>query len=121
MPSRIWADTDTGILEVRSFGEVTLDDLRSQIAEITRLAAETGIRKVLVDTLGEESLPSTFDFFDFMSNLPTDLVYAMYSNRTQQTHADMEFGETVALNRGIRIRHFSDRDSALSWILDQNP
>ncbi len=119
MPSGIKANKDVGIIEVRSYGDVSLDDLRRQIPDVRRTSEDTGMRKVFVDTTDEESLPATFDLLDFMSKLPRELAYATYSRTRHATHEDMKFAETVALNRGICVQHFVDRDTAIAWLLAQ--
>ena len=71
MPGDVKVNSDIQIIEVRSYGNVTEEDLRWQLSETQRLSDESGIRRVLIDATEEERLPSTMEFFEFMSTLPS--------------------------------------------------
>lgn len=104
------------IIEIDSFGNVSLEELDNQLKDICKLSAEEKILKVFVDTDKVEQIPATFSLFGFMSSLPRNIAYAMYSKFDHRNKEDLKFAETVSVNRGIRVSHFTVREEAITWL-----
>lgn len=104
------------IIEIDSSGHVSLEDLDNQLRDIIKLSKEEGILKVFVDTDKVEKIPATFSLFGFMSSLPRNISYAMYSKIDHRNTQELKFAETVSVNRGIRVSHFTDRQEAIAWL-----
>ena len=105
-------------IEINSFGEVTNDELNNQIDELVGLNNEHNLKRILIDTEKVESMPDTFDLFHFMSKLPIDLIYAMYSPINSKNNEELKFAENVSVNRHVRIMLFNEKKSAIDWLLD---
>ena len=116
MPDEIRIDEDQRIAYVRSYGDVTRADIDSSIAVILEAFTAGGVDKVLVDVTGQTSLPGSFNLYEIFSHFPREIRAALISSE-QPTSKDIRFIETVASNRALTFQVFSDRENALSWLL----
>jgi hypothetical protein len=115
MPDALTVNKGRGFVEIRSYGTVSQSDIAASIAKVSEIAAAEGITSVLVDTTEQESLPSTLDIHSLFAQFPRVLRVALISTK-QPTADDVHFIETVAVNRGISIRVFPNRDDAEMWL-----
>jgi hypothetical protein len=117
MPETVTVNEELGIVEIRSFGKVTREDLARTVDQVERVRREIGTDRVLVDLRGQESLPGTLDLFAFGAEvLPRTLRVAGLVCADQATIDDLRFGESVARNRGAELRLFDSFDEALAWL-----
>ncbi len=116
MSETITLNDAMGIIEIESSGTVTKEGIASSIDAVIRIKRERGIDRVLVDTRAQEAMPSVTGIFELFSQFPRDLKVALLVDRDQPTSRDNAFVETVSVNRGARIRTFSSREDALSWL-----
>ena len=116
MPEEVRVNKELGIIEVRSHGPVTRDDLFSVLEPIEALARETGINKVLVDTSGEEHLPGILDLDDFAASIPCFLKVALVVVEKQPTAKKASFVSNAAFCKGVEIQTFPSRESSLAWL-----
>jgi len=117
MPEVVEINKDTGVIEVRSFGDVSLDDLDRTVTEINHIYEEHGIDRVLVDVRNGTSMPNTVELFYFAQSLPDVMRIAIWVAQDQMTMAKVQFVRTVASNRGQRIQIFSTHKDALEWLV----
>ena len=86
---------------------------------------ERGYNKVLIEEDLTGSIP-TLDIYNLLSELPEivselgirSLIVA-FTDRQAEHHSDNLFGETVAMNRGMRGKTFCDFGQAEEWLLAQ--
>lgn len=116
MHDGIKVDEDRGIIEVRSYGKSSREDIARAISEAQQVLADRGFNKILVDTTGQDAMPSTIDIFDLFSKFPREFKTAMVLDRNQKTERDLSFAETVGMNRGVPVRIFYDGELALEWL-----
>ncbi len=116
MPETVNIKSELNIIEVISFGDVTVEDVTATLPSVVKLSRETGINKVFVDTTEEKSLPETFAIYNFASKLPRSLSFAVLVKESQDTKRDVHFIETVAMNRGLLVQTFTSRNEALKWL-----
>ena len=119
MPEVVTVNETLGIIEVRSYGEVSEQDLARSREQVSDIMREQGIMKVLVDAREETSLPSTFPLFLFGSSFAqSDILRSMTLAAvvSEMTKKHLAFIETVARNRGVEIRIFDSMDAALAWL-----
>lgn len=119
MPSELSINRETGMIEVRSHGAITVGEMCENLEAFKRIAAQTGIRFVLIDAVGETAFPATFELFDFVSTMPPDLIVAGYGGKHHEVYDDKVFADNVAYNRGINVRYFTERSQAFEWLLAQ--
>ncbi len=104
------------IIEIKSYGDVTINDLKTSLSLVNEIHENTGITKVLVDARDQKSLPSTSNIFEFGVQLPYKLHFALVIDKDQKTGNDVHFLETVAFNRGFTINTFTSRITAIDWL-----
>ncbi len=116
MPDLLTINKDENIIEIKSYGVVSKNDIKESIAKIKQIYNEIGINKIIVDTTKQESMPDTMGIFDIFTTFPRDFKVALIRNDGQVTSEDIHFIETIAHNRGIMIKAFSSIDDAKEWL-----
>jgi hypothetical protein len=119
MPETVKIREDQGIIEVRSYGRVVLEDmLRSQKA-VDRIYQERGYTKTLIDAREGTQLPSTVDLFIFGIGLRDTYVanagkFAVVVSRA--TKPGMELIAATARKRGVQMMTFTSIKEATGWV-----
>ena len=116
MPETVRVSNELGIIEVRSFDDVSLADVDNSLMEIEGIRKETGVDKVLVDAREQISMPGMADVFQIASSLPNSLRIAFLLSEGQSTEEDIRFVATLAANGGVAVQAFSFKDEALQWL-----
>ena len=116
MPDEITINKSEGIIEIRSYGLVTKEDIESSISEVIRIRESDGLYRVLVDATQQDSMPRTFNIFDIFSSFPRNIMCAIIVDKKQHNFPDLRFAETVALNNNVLVRLFESREDALEWL-----
>lgn len=92
---------------------------RSYWLEVSAMRAETGYKKILI----EEDIPeaiSISDMYRLASELPQMGLFGVrlaFVDRYAEQNELNEFGELVAVNRGIMGKIFNDLTAAEEWLL----
>jgi len=119
MPETVTVLEDQGIIEVRSFGEVSAEDWQKSVDIVMDLVRTRGMTKVLVDSLTLVSMPKTWTLYEFGNLLATTKfpqsvrIAAVIQGPLRE---DLKFIETVATNRGRRMKVFNSIDEATAWL-----
>jgi hypothetical protein len=104
-------------IHVKSTGELTLKEYKKTLAKIIEIFKETGINKVLVDTLEQTKTPSVLETMigaeDLILHAPRTLVAIVSKDKHD---SDRAFFRNVANNRGGIVKLFLDEKSALDWL-----
>lgn len=116
MPDKVRLNEEAEIIEVQSYGDITAADLSKSIQQILEIQQTSGVDRLLVDTTQQESLPSTIEIVEIFSHYPRNLKTALLVDTAQATAQDVEFVETVAINRGKKMQLHYDREKALRWL-----
>ncbi len=116
MPETVTLNEKLGVIEVRTFGDVTTEDIANAEREVERIQGETGIDKVLADSSGQASLPETTDMFQVASAIPKSRRIAVLISEGQPTEDDVLFSESIALSCGALYRVFYSKEEALDWL-----
>ncbi|MBD3278791.1 MAG: hypothetical protein GF388_10870 [Candidatus Aegiribacteria sp.] len=99
--------------------ELDKEALREQRAMVVEALRKNELNRVLIDASELRDLPSAFTLLDHNSAVSKDEVLSrvkfavLFSNLASSEH----FLEDSAWNRGIRLKCFTDEDTALSWLL----
>lgn len=119
MPHRLQVNKELGVIEVRAFGDLEMDDMRNTLVAMRELSEREGIRRVLADVTKVERRPGTVDAFEFFSNYPPHMRHAIYlgASSPPEMIEELRFIENVSENRGRRTKVFASRDDALQWLL----
>jgi hypothetical protein len=108
-------------IELYYYGEFTISELENSKIDGNEVLSRNGWHRVLVDVTTAHAYPATVDYFDFASGLtqdaPGNIRLALVVKEERKEIG--KFFENVAVNRGLDVRCFTDRDEGLKWLLDQ--
>ena len=117
MPDKVTVLEDKGIILVETYGKVTEKDIKESLKKVVEIQQITGLKDLLVDATNQTSLPATFPLFDFGSKLAATLRGTRIAIVSSPgTHMDLEFLETVIVNRGGQIKVFNSFEDAYAWL-----
>lgn len=114
MPEAVTYEQQSQLIRVRSWGNCTIEDWSSSQKQVLQLHKAHGAFRLLVDVREQEAAPATTDIFEFGKEWPQDIQTAILVG--EETKKEQEFVETVATNRGKRMRLFEDEGEALKWL-----
>lgn len=112
---------DGDILFVRLTGsDDGLREVERYVLDVIRAALDEGLQRILCDETGITTRLDTLETFDigtFLSrNTPPSFRIAIIYD--PQAYFDFRFFESVAVNRGMQLRIFTDIDPAREWLLN---
>ena len=113
MPYKVKLDAENQLLRVQFSIDSTVENWKSALIQIERLSEEAGIRRVLVDIRKQTDQANTMELFDFGSQLPRYIAFAVLCDIH---HEDYYFIESVAKNRGITGKNFDSEQDAIKWL-----
>lgn len=116
MPDKIRLNEDRGIIEIESYSVITKVDIAESISKVQQILNDKGINKILVDTTKQDTMPSTLAIFDLYSTFPQEFRIAILIQKSQVTAEDISSAETVAVNRGVLMKVFCEKEPALQWL-----
>ena len=121
MPETVTFDEDLKIVRIDSYGDVTIEDLRSTLASALKLHKERGLSRGFIDATKVTSYPSTSSIFDFGSQGVDQLrgLRIAIAAPSGKLLVDPVFFETVTRNRGANVRIFDSTDAALAWLIEE--
>jgi len=111
------------ILETTYSETLTPPELEAAIGETLAMAESTNTTLLLgncLDLVGGHSITDLYFFVDTVADHPaiSTIKEALLLPSLSASSDMVEFWETACLNRGIRVRLFHDRQSALDWLLE---
>jgi hypothetical protein len=101
-----------------SSDDVTAEDLSKQRSEVSDALTKNALNKVLIDALELKCLPPVWTTFHHNRSIPSDrnLHNAKFAVVFNSIGQDERFLETSGLNAGVKIRCFTSREEAMSWL-----
>ncbi len=111
------------IIELNFLGIVTASDLRDSLEETLRMAEADQAHRVLSDLTLIDGGHSCFDLFELGMSLCSnstarELREAVVMPADAVSARDARFWETFCCNRGLNVRTFLDRESAIRWLAE---
>lgn len=126
MPFTINHNATLGIIEVTYRGRVSGNELKAATSLCIALGKKTGVIKFFVDEIGMELEASLVD----MLHLPTRQYVKEAADRkgrvavmlpaSEKARESVRFYEIACQNDGWDVRVFSERQSAMDWLMN-NP
>ena len=117
MPETVSINKRLGVIQIDSSGDVDKRDLYSSLQSVLEIVEKTGLKKVLVDTTKQTKLPTIQVLHRFGKELSTRARMLKHAVTVSQLpHNDLQFIETVSVNRGVNMRIFDSVDHALAWL-----
>ena len=122
MAYEISFDEKNEILSLSHFGDYDMQELGEGRAKVTDELKQRKTTRLLVDTSNVNHDMSTLNHFEFTSSnvkfIPVGVAIALVINPKFQS--DGKFVENVAVNRGINMKVFFDRNTAIHWLKQHN-
>lgn len=119
MAFKINVNTEDGYVLVRQYGDTDLDEYIESGEKALQVALNNQIMNVLIDVTGITSPASIIDLFTSTKHhaeaseiKPKAAIFGR-----QDQKRELDFIESVGINRGMPIRGFTDRNEALAWLL----
>jgi hypothetical protein len=117
---------DTELLSVYTAGRASLEELKQNFLDILAAVIEHKRQKVLFDgreIKGKFTETARFDYASFIADQVAHSSEPLITRTTRFAFVlhpaalgPQRFGETVALNRGMNLKAFEDREEALRWL-----
>lgn len=117
MPETVTVDEALGLIRIVSSGDVLPSDLARSLRSVLEIVEAKGLRKVLVDTREQTSLPSVLVLYEFGAQLcefTRDLKHAIVVSR--HSLEDLRIVATVSQSRGVQMDFFDSPEAALVWL-----
>jgi hypothetical protein len=112
---------EKAVVEIVHVGDFGSDEARRARDEAAELMFAEKLNRILADISKAKVRDSTLGLFRFNAThydvLPRNTRIATLLVLDTLDPSLAEFSETVALNRGIQLRLFQDRETALKWLL----
>jgi len=110
------------ILEVRYSGVLDQHELTEAFTAATELAQQSNVWRILADCTDLQGGHSVINLYEIVSKLAAlegsrSLREALVRPANSQVAELVSFYETTSLNRGMTMRTFDDRESAIEWLL----
>jgi hypothetical protein len=105
-------------LEARFLGSFTVDRFKRQVEAAVRACRARSLGRLLIDVTLLQAKLTTIDRYEISSHGASeayDLKVALFS--LPELIDPKKFGVMVARNRGMNVDIFTDRESALTWLL----
>jgi len=107
-------------------GKCTGRDFREAVAARSAMAGKLGLNKALIDAGKlEVSAAATFDLYDIAghynhgANFQCTRKIAITRPDSAESRKVVDFYETACLNRGLDVKVFEERNSAVEWLLEE--
>ena len=118
-------------LKAVTSGEFELESAKDRFAQVLELVEQHKVHKILFDGFditGDPMVIERFYYGEFVAESVNGLLLRGWQGPTPQFAYLLKepqldpyrLGETVAVNRGVNLKAFDNRDEALAW-LNVNP
>lgn len=116
MPHDISFNEEFGIIEVRSYGDISLGDIKEVVSEVERLRSETGADLVLSDAREQTGNSVSLDLSGVANQFVPGLKVAILRGPDRVTADNMSIMESLLRSRGCVSKHFTEREDGLRWL-----
>ena len=106
-----------GYLEARVSGPFSLDRFKDQMLKVVVATKEKRLKCLLLDVRGLVGTPSTLDRHALGRSGAENKVDFRVAALVTPEQAQDNFASTVARNRGVNVRTFTDPRKARDWLL----
>ena len=114
-------------MHVAAGGPFSLSEAKRTLLDVLHVVEELRLRKILFDgrqVTGNPAIIERFYYGEFVADEVQKLLARGWQGEPPQFAYvlrepildPLRLGETVAVNRGVNIRAFEDRDAAIVWL-----
>ena len=126
MAHQVTYNPDSGLIESKIQGDLSLEEAKQLIAEIGATAKENNCFLCLSDYREATMNLSTVEIYDIprilagsLASIGVDAQKFKRAIVVERSLEDYHFYETVSLNTGQNIKLFLDMDEAKKWLLER--
>jgi hypothetical protein len=124
MAWKVEVDSEKGFIHTVYSGVVTKDDILDSMAETVKMLSGKGPQKFFTEWIDAISTLSTTEIFAIPSEwedskMNKGSVLALVVQKDDRSQKDAKFYENICVNRGWRVRVFTQRNDAIQWLEDQ--
>jgi len=121
MKATIHADTEHQLINVVLEGTIDTEAGAQIRADTLHTAEEHGFHRLLFDARKASLDFKTTDLHEFAAKPETEGVTRQYKRAIVHSgqEDDFRFYETVSINRGYTVRHFTDTKEAVTWLTQE--
>jgi len=124
MAWKVERDADHGFIHTIYSGIVTKDDITDSLTETLKILSGKGPQKFLSEWIDATSTLTTTEIYAIpdeweTSDINRGSVLALVIQNKPQSHQDAKFYENTCVNRGWRVRIFTNRNDAVEWLVRQ--
>ena len=131
MPEEVHYLPEKGMIKVRSYGEISMDDWQGSLRRVIEISDRESVDLVLVDTREQKATPGSQDIYDFSVSLPKHLKFAVILpdafqcsdlDEIENTFKVLEAQVSVSKicdNKGKQVRLFNNYDKAVNWLKEE--
>jgi hypothetical protein len=125
MPFEIKLLDDHKIIEISYAGDVTSPELLEAFKAVILFSQKTGVGLFLADCTMMEGGHSLFDLFELIKQYDnTDFrdmgKEAVLLPNDEKAAENAVFYENACFNRGYNVKIFTDRETAVKWLLNKH-
>ncbi|HSP87323.1 MAG TPA: hypothetical protein VLN45_04270 [Ignavibacteriaceae bacterium] len=120
MPYKIYPSEDSSYITLQVEGDFTAKDSMERNLEAHSIAKKLGINKFFVDVTNARNTDTIINNYQFAyedmrkeSGIDKNSIVAIVVSPEDHSH---DFVETVAMNSGLNVRFFRDKEKALEYI-----
>lgn len=111
------------VVELQLTGLMTSAELTEAVAETVRAVREHGVARVLADCRTLAGGHSVFDLYSLASSVADHTAGRSFKEAVilpdNPRAAELaNFWKTTCFNRGLQVRIFSDRETAVAWLVE---
>ncbi len=125
MAWKVAMDEENGFIHTVYSDTVTKNDILASTTETLKMLSGKGPQKFLSEWIDAISNLSTLDIFAIPGEWEAfeaskGSVLALVVQKTTKSQKDGKFYENACVNRGWRVRVFTQRNDAIEWLKKQN-
>jgi hypothetical protein len=124
MPVNVKVIRTQDFVKASAMGVLDFSASKQALLDIASQISRAGEYEVLLDTRGAEVVLSTTDIYDLgvaLANHPSMRQSKIGLLAPMSDVDNARFLETVAQNRGVTIRAFTDFEQAITWLVMREP
>jgi hypothetical protein len=117
MPEIITVPEGNDIILIRSFGDISHQDLENTLKEVIKVSNEKRIKKILIDAREVNSYPASGFIFEFGSKMAGILYsFDIAIIPSPKFMKETRFFKTVGNNRGTGMRLYESLEEAIEGL-----
>ena len=117
MTETLRIDEEQGYVDLEVVGALDAEAMRAQIQRVMEAAERADLRRVLVELTAVDQMPPASAIYEMIGGMRRNFRYVLVAPGDRMAAEGVRFVETAAMNSGLAMRIFEDRERGLEWLL----